>query len=55
MAAFDARANLKASYLEFSLLPFYGEGAKGRQNGNVVLGNTDAPWDSLDRFGRLPL
>ncbi len=39
----------------FSLLPFYGEEAKGRTNGNVVLRNTDAPWDSLDRFDRLPL
>ncbi len=39
----------------FSLLPFYGEGAKGRPNGNVVLGNTDAPCDSLDRFDRPPL
>ncbi len=36
----------------FSLLPFYDEGAKGRPNGNVVQGNTDAPWDSLDRFDR---
>ncbi len=33
----------------FSLLPFYGGGAKGRPNGNVV------PWDSFDRFDRLPL
>ncbi len=39
----------------FTLLPFYGEEAKGRPNGNVVLGTSDAPRDSLDRFDRLPL
>ncbi len=39
----------------FSLLLFYGEEGKGKPNGNVVLGSTDAQWDSLDRFDRLSL